>query len=171
MALSFATDKDESEGYLWPRWLFLRALGLIFFSAFYALAFQIRGLIGERGILPAELYLDRISIAVGPLGRIWFAPTLLWVNSSDRALMLVVAAGLIASVLLVLNAWPRLATALCTILFLSCIAALQDFSSYQSDGMLLEAGFLSIFFAPGGVRPGAGATHPPSRFNLFMLRW
>src|SRR6202158_5541252 len=155
-ALSFATDKDESEGYLWPRWLFLRALGLIFFTAFYALAFQIRGLIGERGILPAEVYLDRVSIAFGPLGRIWFAPTLLWVNSSDRALMLVVVAGLIASVLLVLNVWPRLTTALCTILFLSCIASLQDFSSYQSDGMLLEAGFLSIFFAPPGMRAGLG---------------
>lgn len=82
-----------------------------------------------------------------------------------------VAAGLLASVLLVLNVWPKLTVALCTILFLSCIAVLQDFSSYQSDGMLLEAGFLSIFFAPGGVRPGLGATGPPSRFSLFMLRW
>ena len=44
-------------GSLWPRWLFLRALGLIFFSAFYSLAFQIHGLIGERGILPAGEYL------------------------------------------------------------------------------------------------------------------
>ena len=163
--------KDEAEGYLWPRWLFLRALGLIFFSAFYALAFQMHGLIGERGILPAGLYLDRISTVFGPLTRLWFAPTLLWINSNDWALTLIVAAGLIASVLLVLNVWPRLTTALCTILFLSCIAALQDFSSYQSDGMLLEAGFLSIFFAPRGVRPGLGATDPPSRFSLFMLRW
>jgi hypothetical protein len=162
---------DEAEGYLWPRWLFLRALGLIFFSAFYALAFQMRGLIGERGILPAGLYLDRISTVFGPLTRLWFAPTLLWINSSDWALTLIVAAGLIASALLVLNVWPRLTTALCTILFLSCIAALQVFSSYQSDGMLLEAGFLSIFFAPRGVRPGLGATDPPSRFSLFMLRW
>src|SRR5712664_1555367 len=47
-----------AQDYLWPRWLFLRALGLIFFSAFYALAFQMHGLIGERGILPAGLYLD-----------------------------------------------------------------------------------------------------------------
>ena len=30
-------------GRLWPRWLFLRALGLVFLSAFYALAFQIHG--------------------------------------------------------------------------------------------------------------------------------
>ncbi len=29
-----------------PRWLFLRALGCIYFSAFFSLIFQIRGLIG-----------------------------------------------------------------------------------------------------------------------------
>jgi hypothetical protein len=67
--------------------------------------------------------------------------------------------------------WPRLTVLLCTLLFLSCIAALQDFSSYQSDGMLLEAGFLSFWFAPSGFRPGLGAAVPPSRFSLFMLRW
>src|SRR3981081_737049 len=171
MASSSLTDKDQPEGYFWPRWLFLRALGLIFFSAFYALAFQMHGLIGERGILPAGLYLDRVASALGPLARFCFAPPLLWIHSDDRALTLLVAAGLIASFLLVLNVWPRLMTALCTILFLSCVAALQDFSSYQSDGMLLEAGFLSIFFAPRGMRPGLGATDPPSRFSLFMLRW
>jgi hypothetical protein len=162
---------NTAEGHLWPRWLFLRALGLIFFSVFYGLAFQLRGLIGERGILPTGPYLDGISNVFGPLARIWFAPTLLWINSSDRALTVLVAAGLIASSLLVLNLWPRLTAALCTILFLSCIAALQDFSSYQSDGMLLEAGFLSIFFAPSGLRPGLGSSDPPSRFSLFMLRW
>jgi lipase maturation factor 1 len=143
----------------------------VFFSAFYSLAVQIHGLIGERGILPAGLYLDQVKTALGPLQRLWFAPTLFWLSSSDRALTIVVAAGLLASVLLILNVWPKLTVALCTILFLSCIAVLQDFSSYQSDGMLLEAGFLSIFFAPGGVRPGLGATDPPSRFSLFMLRW
>jgi len=156
-----ATNKDEVEGYLWPRWLFLRALGLIFFSAFYALAFQMHGLIGERGILPAGIYLDRVSNVLGPAARLWFAPTVLWINSNDRTLTLIVAVGLITSVLLVLNVWPKLTVAFCTILFLSCIAALQDFSSYQSDGMVLEAGFLSIFFAPRGVRPGLGAPDPP----------
>jgi hypothetical protein len=159
------------EGYLWPRWLFLRALGLIFCSAFYALAFQMHGLIGEHGILPAGFYLQRLSTVFGPLARIWFAPTLLWIDSDDLALTLIVAAGLIASVLLVFNVWPRLTAALCTILFLSFIAALQDFSSYQSDGMLLEAGFLSFFLAPRGLRPGLGVGDPPLRFSLFMLRW
>ncbi len=40
-----------------PRWLFLRAIGLIYFSAFFSLLFQIRGLIGPDGILPASEYL------------------------------------------------------------------------------------------------------------------
>jgi lipase maturation factor 1 len=168
---SVSTEGGAREGYLWPRWLFLRALGLIFFSAFYSFAFQVRGLIGERGILPAGLYLSQLSNSLGALARVWYAPTLLWLASGDRALTILVAAGLICSILLVLNVWPRLTVALCTVFFLSFIAVLQDFSSYQSDGMLLEAGFLSTFFAPGGPRPGLGASQPPSRFSLFMLRW
>ena len=156
---------------LWPRWLFLRALGLIFLSAFYSFAFQIHGLIGERGILPAGDYLQQVRAAFGVARAVWFAPTLLWLGSGDVALTVVVAAGIASSLLLVANVWPRITIALCTVLFLSCIAALQDFSSYQSDGMLLEAGFLSLFFAPRGVRPGLGASDPPSPFSRFMLVW
>jgi hypothetical protein len=164
-------DPNPAEGYLWPRWLFLRALGLIFFSAFYSLAFQIHGLIGEEGILPVSFYLRQVAGSFGAVEKLWYAPTLLWLSPTDKTLTLIVALGIVASLLLVLNIWPRLTIAACTILFMSCIAALQDFSSYQSDGMLLEAGFLSLFVAPGGVRPGLGASAPPSRFSLFMLRW
>ena len=164
-------EQSATDSYLWARWLFLRALGLIFFSAFYSLAFQIHGLIGERGILPVDYYLHQLSGVAGPIERVWYAPTLLWMSADDRALTLIVAAGILTSILLVLNVWPKLTVALSTLLFLSCIAALQDFSSYQSDEMLLEAGFISIFFAPRGIRAGLGAVDPPSRFSLFMLRW
>jgi lipase maturation factor 1 len=164
-------ERLTPEGYLRARWLFLRALGLIFFSAFYSLAFQIHGLIGEKGILPAGLYLATLSANLGAVTRVWAAPTLLWFSSGDHALTTVVAAGLIASVLLVANIAPKVSVALCTVFFLSCIAVLQDFSWYQSDGMLLEAGFLSIFFAPWGLRPGLAPERPASPFSLFMLRW
>jgi len=154
-----------------PRWLWLRALGLIFLSAFTALAFQIRGLIGALGILPADDYLRHVAEIAPSVERFWFVPSLFWVNASDGALMAVVTIGIISSVLVIANVWPRVSIALCTILFMTCIAVLQDFSSYQSDGMLLEAGFISIFFAPRGVRPGLGAADPPSRFSRFMLEW
>ena len=162
---------NSKECDLWPRWIFLRALGAIFFSAFYSLAFQIHGLIGERGILPVASYLAAVGAAVPSAKRLWFVPSLFWLDSGDRALSAVVVAGLLVSVLVIVNIAPKTTIALSTLLFLTCIAVLQDFSSYQSDGMLLEAGFISIFFAPSGLRPGLGAGDPPTRASLFMLRW
>jgi hypothetical protein len=166
-----AVDAPPERSFLWPRWLFLRALGIIFFSAFYSLAFQIQGLIGPRGILPAGPYLADVARVLPGLSRFWRVPTLLWLGAGSGALTALVWGGLIASVLLILNLWPRLAIAVCLVLFLSFIGAAQDFASYQSDGMLLEAAFLSLFFAPGGLRPGLGAERPPSRASLFLLRW
>jgi hypothetical protein len=74
-------------------------------------------------------------------------------------------------VLLVLNLWPRAMLAVCVLCFLSFVAAAGDFSGYQSDGMLLEAGFIALFFVPPGWRPGWGETHPPTRASLFLLQW
>ena len=154
-----------------PRWLFLRALGLIYFSAFFSLAFQIRGLIGPSGILPAGEFLRRVAESLGPWQRIWYAPTLLWWSSSSAMLTSLCWVGMIASLLLVLNLWPRGMLAICFVCFLSFVSAAQDFSGYQSDGMLLEAGFISFFFAPPGLRPGPGAAHPASRLSFFLLQW
>ena len=151
------------------RWLFLRALGLIYLSAFFALLFQVRGLIGSQGILPAAEYLQTVR----PLGvlRFWYAPTLLWFSSSDRLLMALCWIGLIASVVLVANLWPRTMLVVCFLCFLSFVSAAQDFSGYQSDGMLLEAGFLSLFLAPSGRYPGLGKDQPPVRAAMFLLLW
>ncbi|HEX4961202.1 MAG TPA: lipase maturation factor family protein [Thermoanaerobaculia bacterium] len=167
----FGPGTTGERGALWPRWLFLRALGLIFFSAFYSLAFQIKGLIGLDGLLPAAAYLEMVARAFPGGLRFWCAPTLLWLGAGNGALTALVWGGLIASALLTVNVWPRGMIAACLILFLSFIGAAQDFASYQSDGMLLEAAFLSIFFAPRGFWPGLGADQPPSRITLFLLRW
>jgi hypothetical protein len=155
--------------HLWPRWLFLRALGLIYFSAFYSLLFQIKGLIGPDGILPAGDYLEAVSKYYGAY-RYWFAPTLLWFSDSNHALMLICAVGLAASILLTLNLWPRGMLVVCFVAYLSFVAAGQDFAGYQSDGMLLSAGFISMFFAPSGFRPRLGRANAPSRASLFLLQ-
>src|SRR5258707_618331 len=157
-------------GYLAARWLFLRALGLIFFSAFYSLAYQIRGLIGPNGILPARDYLVQVARVLGS-ARFWYAPTVFWWSASDRFLLGVVLTGMVASLLLVLNICTRGMLLICLVAFVSFIAAAQDFASYQSDGMLLEAGFISLFFAPPGWRPRWRPLEPPSRASRFMLLW
>jgi len=151
------------------RWLFLRALGMIYFSAFFALVFQVRGLIGAQGILPAAEYLQAAQ-SLGSL-RLWYAPTFLWFSSSDRMIIALCWTGLVASLILVANVWPRAMLAVCFCCFLSFVSVAQDFSGYQSDGMLLEAGLLSIFLAPPGILPGWGRERPVMRAVMFLLLW
>jgi lipase maturation factor 1 len=154
-----------------PRWLFLRALGLIYFSAFFSAFFQIRGLIGPGGILPAGPYLNQVAQSLGHSERLWYAPTLCWLASGSHMLLGLCWMGMMASLALFLNFWPRGMLVVCFTCFLSFIGAAQDFSSYQSDGMLLEAGFISLFFAPPGFWPALGRLNPPSRVSLFLLQW
>ena len=156
--------------YLRARWLFLRALGAIFFSAFYSLWFQIHGLIGPNGILPAGAWLSAARDALG-LRAFWLAPSLLWINAGDAMLNAIVILGVIASVTLMLDLWPRMSIAVALVCFMSFVTAAQEFSSYQSDGMLIEAAFLSLFLAPPGLRPGLGASHPPARASVFLLQY
>ena len=152
------------------RWIFLRLLAAIYFSAFFPLLFQIEGLNGPRGILPAHRFLVALQGAMGSL-RYWYAPTLFWISSGSHTVMAVIWLGLAASIAALFNFWPRLSFLICFICFLSFVTAAQAFSNYQSDSMLLEAGFLVLFFAPGGVVPGLGITRPPSRAALFLLQW
>ena len=155
---------------LLPRWIFLRALAAIYFSAFFSLLFQIDGLIGPQGILPAQRFLEAVQSQTGLL-RFWYAPTLFWISPSSQMMMAVTWLGLVAAIAAFVNLWPRLSFFVCFLCFLAFVTAAQDFSSYQSDSMLLEAGFIALFFTPRGLLPGLGIASPPSRASLFLLQW
>ena len=168
-------DRDRGPAdRLIPRWLFLRLLGGVYFSAFFALAFQVLGLVGSEGIQPASEFLA----AMRPLGSqaFWAAPSLLWwvhptPAAVDHALVALVWTGMAASVLVVFNILPKPALLVCFVCYLSFVATAQDFAGYQSDGMLLEAGLLALFVAPAGFRPGWGRQSLASRAALFLLLW
>lgn len=163
-------SREGPRGVVLARWLWVRALAAIYFSAFFALLFQIKGLIGPQGILPAGETLAAIAKASGA-GRFWVAPSLFWVSSSARFEMAVMGVGLLAAVAAFVNVWPRASLLVCWVCFLAFVSAAGDFSSYQSDGMLLEAGFITLFFAPPGLRPGLAVEHPPIRLSLWLLQW
>jgi hypothetical protein len=152
------------------RWIFLRLIAAIYFSAFFPLLFQIKGLNGRNGILSTQRFLLDVQGGLGPL-RYWYAPTLFWLSSSSSMMMAVIWLGLGASVAALFNLWPRLSFFVSFVCFLSFVSAAQAFSSYQSDSMLLEAGFLVLFLAPRGVMPGWGVASPPSRASFFLLQW
>src|SRR5260370_22268394 len=86
-------SRDGIEDCLISRWIFLRALAAIYFSAFYSLIFQIKGLIGPQGILPAGEYLIAAAKYFG-YWRYWDVPSLFWASSSGPMLMAVTWIGL-----------------------------------------------------------------------------
>jgi hypothetical protein len=152
------------------RWLFLRALGVIFAIAFASLWVQIDGLVGSRGLLPIADFLDRVREVYGER-LVRELPTLCWWNASDGFLHAQCAAGLAISIALVAGIAPRLSLGLAWALYLSLSVAGQTFLSFQWDVLLLETAFFAIFFAPGSWVPGLARERAPSAWSLFAVRW
>jgi lipase maturation factor 1 len=122
-------------------------------------------------------------------------PTLCWFNSSDAFLHFLCGGGLVCSLLLIFGFAQAVSLVALFVLYLSLTIAGQDFFNFQWDVLLLETGFLSIFFAPWelwprqllwrrsfGVPPSGGpgrvnaelratrATAPVSQAGLFLLK-
>ena len=155
--------------YILTRWLFLRLLGVVYFSAFASLWPQIPGLIGKNGLLPAADFLAATGIAPGPQ-QFWLLPTLAWLNPSDGFLLLLCGGGVLLSLLLIAGILPGPVLLLLWVCYLSLVNIGQDFLSFQWDILLLEAGFLAIFLAPGQIWPRSARETPPSRLVLLLLR-
>lgn len=117
--------------------LFPRFIGVIYFFAFGAFIFQIRGLLGREGILPVPNYLDYIKHRFGKKAY-YYVPTLFWFNASDAALMGLVIAGTALSFLLACGIYPALLLPLLFILHLSLVTAGQDFLSFGWESFMLE---------------------------------
>ena len=129
------------------RRLFLRLLGLVYLIAFASLAVQIRGLVGEHGILPAERFLDWAHSIYGA-GAYRLLPTLFWLDASDPALLIGALTGAVLGFLLLVGVRPRLVLVLLWLLYLSLSVVGQDFLSFQWDALLLESGLLAVLWAP-----------------------
>lgn len=134
---------SEPSTYNLTRALFLRALGAIYLIAFASLAAQMLGLYGSQGILPIA---DFIQQHQGEgLAGVWFTPTIFWLNTSDLFIQLVPIIGALLSLLLILGITRRTLLISTFILYLSLVAAGQDFLAFQWDYLLLEVGFIAIF--------------------------
>jgi predicted DCC family thiol-disulfide oxidoreductase YuxK len=164
----------ETPDHTLTRWIFLRALGVIYFVAFVSLWTQISGLIGHNGILPAGQYMADIKQQCDAHGlgleRFSQVPTLCWLDSSDRFLNFQCAAGTVLALLLMVGIAPAPCLALLWLFYLSLATVSQDFLGFQWDNLLLEAGFVAIFFAPLQLLPKFFREAPPSRIALWLLR-
>ena len=151
------------------RQVFLRALGLVFLIAFVSLWTQVEGLIGTNGVSPVARFLPAAREQLGPSAP-YVLPTLFWLNASDQFLHIVCGAGVALSLVLMAGLLPALALLLLFVCYLSLTIAAQTFLSFQWDILLLETGFLAIFFAPWSWRLNPKREPAVSGAGLFLLK-
>ncbi len=164
----------EQPSHFLVRSIFLRALGVIYLIAFVSLWTQISGLIGHNGILPTDQFMNAVAQQCDQqgiaTGRFYLLPTLCWINSSDGFLHFQCAAGAVLACLLIFRVAPVVCLALLWLFYLSLATVGRDFLGFQWDNLLLETGFLAIFFAPLQWLPRRSHEPPPSRLGLWLLR-
>ncbi len=170
------TDSGPSS-YVLTRWLFLRLLGVVYFTAFLSLWTQVAGLIGRQGILPAHTLLEAVAKDFGP-ERYRLFPTWAWLNSGDSFLRFLAAGGVTLSALVILGIGTGPVLLVLWSFYLSLVTIGRDFLAFQWDALLLEAGFLSIFFAPWQffaphwkALSRFSCESPPSTPALWLWRW
>jgi len=95
---------QPSPSYWLTRFVILRLLGFVYLIAFLAAANQIVPLVGEHGLLPARLFLDRVAAQFGSnLDGFFQLPSVFWVHLSDRFLVVMAWAGVALSALVTLG--------------------------------------------------------------------
>ena len=178
-----ADPVDPRKSFVITRAVFLRGLGVVYLIAFVSLWVQIDGLIGSRGVLPLDNYLAAVraqTADASALHRFLELPTLCWFSSSEAFLHFLCAGGAVLSCALIIGVLPAPTLALLWLFYLSLLHAGQDFLSFQWDSLLLETGFLAIFFAPLELllrplpfgRQGRTVRYShPSRIVLLLLWW
>lgn len=159
----------EPSSYTLASWLFLRALALVYCIAFLSLAVQIRGLIGQDGILPASDFHQQLTANLGA-ARFHLAPTLTWLNTSDTFLSVLTWGGAALSLLAALGITQAPLFIVLWAFYLSLTIAGQRFLTFQWDTLLLEAGLLAIFLAPWKFRAKLARARAPAA-PILWLYW
>jgi len=171
-------EEKRKDNLVLARTIFLRSLGLVYFIAFISYYFQALGLNGWEGISSSNRYLELISSQSG-LEKYWLYPTIFWLNSSDLALQAVPLICACLSLLVVAGIASGFLLPILWFCYLSIITVGGDFMSFQWDILLLETGFLSLFFADfhafdcfwvrGRASRNLGADAARRRFSLDPL--
>ncbi|HBZ68912.1 MAG TPA: membrane protein [Deltaproteobacteria bacterium] len=153
------------------RFAILRLLGAVYAVAFLAAALQLVPLIGEHGLTPLSLYLERAREQLGsPLAAFQAVPSLFWIDPSDLALRAVAWTGFALSCAVAAGYANALMMAALWLLYSSIVHAGQEWYGYGWEIQLIETGFLAIFLCPLlDARPFPRRAPPAA--VLWLFRW
>ncbi|MDZ4286614.1 MAG: lipase maturation factor family protein [Prosthecobacter sp.] len=158
--------------YRFMRWLFPRLLAGIYFIAFVSWGVQYRGLVGREGIMPAERLMQNLHAYEASKGT-WLLdqyPTLQYFNGGDEFAFFMIGAGCVLAVLVMAGVAQRWLLLLLWAGYLSVVVTGDVFMSFQWDALLLEAGLLAVWLAPGQWWTWRVPAAPP-RGSVFLLHW
>ncbi len=163
--------QDGRPTYWLTRFLMLRLLGGIYAIAFLVAINQLLPLIGENGLLPLNLYLQRVTDTFGSAGAGFRRmPSIFWFIHSDAALQATAWTGFLLSCVVLAGFANSLILALLWILYMSIVHVGQEWYGYGWEIQLLETGFLAIFLCPLlDMRPFPG--RPPPLLIIILFRW
>src|SRR3989442_1620671 len=131
---AFASSPLAPQGvasYWLTRFIILRLLGFIYFFAFLAAANQIVPLVGEQGLLPAKVFLERMASHFGSRTEGFFQmPSVFWFADSDRLLVTMAWIGVALAAIVMLGYANAILMALLWGLYLSFCNIGQDWYGY-----------------------------------------
>lgn len=168
----FWGSDPRPDSYFISRRFFFHGLAAVYASAFISLGTQILGLIGSQGISPVKALMPAVfRYFKGFPGAFLNFPTVFWASSGDFFLQAVCAAGALLSLVLFAGFAVRACLFILWFLYLSLVSAGQDFLSFQWDILLLETGFLALFWAPRqkGFLKSADWDSKPVSFSRALL--
>jgi len=149
-------------GYWLTRLCLQRSLGFVYLIGFLIAFNQFRPLAGEHGLAPIRHFLQRVDF--------WDAPSLFWVDASDRTTAAVALTGVFLAACAVTGLSDAFGMAvsvsvwfLLWLFYLSFVNVGQVFYGFGWETLLLETGFLAIFL-------GSKNTAPPA-IVIWLLRW
>ncbi len=136
-------------GYWLTRFVILRLLGLVYLVAFLAAANQLVPLVGQNGLLPAQVWLGDLEKHFGSRAAGFLnLPSLFWWHLSDGALLGVAWLGVVISLAVLLGYANSIVMLVLWVLYTSIVNVGQLWYSYGWEIQLLETGFLAVFLCP-----------------------
>jgi hypothetical protein len=153
---------DGLSGYWYSRFVFERALALVYLTAFVCAANQFVPLLGEHGLLPATRFVRYVPFRA--------SPSLFFFISTDTAFRIAAWTGIVLASTALLGIVDRQSAAAGAaiwaamwVLYLSFVNVGQTFYGFGWETLLLEAGFFAIFFG--------GRFTAPSIVMIAIWRW
>jgi hypothetical protein len=150
------------QGYWYSRFLFERALALMYLVAFVAAANQFVPLLGERGLEPVAPFIRAVPFRA--------SPSLFYFAATDTAFRIAAWIGIAVACLQLfgfplLRSWPASAAAwgVLWVLYLSFVNIGQTFYGFGWETLLLEVGFAALF--------AGGFTNSPNMVAIWLWRW